>query len=474
MVGTPYPSKNVRTTRAAARVVDTAIPLPACPSQPVALGHVATPPNALSAPVTIESNDDPHPPLAHAPAGPLPDLDDCRALSDVQEPHPTAAESRVFTPDSGLTTPSSLSSVCSTSSSSPTALGTAFTTSSSLASSPVSPEIDLALKVEKIRQEEREEIGYLACDVAIRDNVAWVRDGRSNLLVSKADAQAAAAAKAAFAASPDSSPLPPPYEPLTFTVIGQIADDNFFMRTDGNFGHSTFGKKFSATTLTCALLSPSRKFTGASNDFAPAMANLQAFMAMDKGSDAVNPAKRQHDRVEVQGATFKQCASKHIRLRHAVFAERPNVGGNESDDDDSVEPEDITNEIGGLETDNPHYAEYSIKGWPTHGNKDAEEALKELSRSYDVVPLNAYDVKGNLIPPSRYHLDLRGATVVVSFTAKHYNIFERAKTHKDVYCFDIEYMRILVPGASKSRAAGGKRMIACRDPREKGKRVRRH
>ncbi|OSC97762.1 hypothetical protein PYCCODRAFT_1102194 [Trametes coccinea BRFM310] len=201
------------------------------------------------------------------------------------------------------------------------------------------------------------------------------------------------------------------------------------------------------------------------------MANLQAFMAMDKGSDSVNPAKRQHDRVEVQGATFKQCAFKHIRLRHAVFTERPNTDGNTSEDD-SDEPFDDTNVIGGMDSNDPHYAEYTINGWPTHGNKDAEEALKDLARSHTVVPLNAYDVKGNLIPPSRYHVNLRGATVVVTFTAKHYNIFERNRNHKDVYCFDIEYLRVLVPGAANTRASGAKRSIACRDPREKGKRYK--
>ncbi|KAI9057350.1 hypothetical protein FKP32DRAFT_1681708 [Trametes sanguinea] len=304
----------------------------------------------------------------------------------------------------------------------------------------------LAQKVEVIRQDRAFRDGYLGLDVSIRSAVAWVRDGRSNVLVSASDAAALAEARAAYATNPDGLSDGGCPVPKVFTLLGTIAEDNFFMRSDGNYGLGGFEKKFAATSLACALVSPSARYTTSAADFRMAIANVDAFIAMDKTGNADSNNAHRSGRSE----------------------ENPPVI-----DDDEVGKDTAKDScvVAGMDVNDPSYAEFSINGWPTHGNSMAAAALKDMEKSYSVVPLNAYDVSGNLIPPSRYHIELRGATVVVAFTLRHYNIYDRNRSQKDVYCFDIDYVRVLVPGNSVA-AGNGKRTLQARDPWDKGKRVR--
>lgn len=57
-----------------------------------------------------------------------------------------------------------------------------------------------------------------------------------------------------------------------------------------------------------------------------------------------------------------------------------------------------------------------------------------------------------LIKPSQYVEKLRGAIVIAKFSALHYSIGDRnsgqrgnARPQKDVYCFDVEYLRVVLP-----------------------------
>ncbi|KAI9069201.1 hypothetical protein FKP32DRAFT_1600062 [Trametes sanguinea] len=317
----------------------------------------------------------------------------------------------------------------------------------------------LALKVEEARQARSEDEGYLATGKNTLHEVKW------------GDALALAEARAAYATQGTGNADEFQPEAKAFTVLGTISDDNFFMRSDGNFGSGGFERKFSATALACALIAPPSRFTGAASDFHAAMSTLDAYMALDKGGENSETSFKHHGKNEVQGAAFKQYLPRHVRLRHAVFEEKPRTL-DAAGDDLSPDVEVVNVPVDGLEDTDPYYHEYTTAGWPTHNNANAAEALKAIVKSHFVRPLNAYDVNGRLIPPSRYHLELRGATVVVSFTAKHYDIFDRNKMHKDVYNFDIEYIRVLVPGSLLSQSPS-KRSIPQRDPWDKGKKVRR-
>ncbi len=88
-----------------------------------------------------------------------------------------------------------------------------------------------------------------------------------------------------------------------------------------------------------------------------------------------------------------------------------------------------------------------MAGWPTY-SPQAAEALAQLQNSHVVRPLPAYDLRGNLIPPSRYVQELRGATVLVSFSATTYNIGEKTLNGREVMrtniCLDVDYMRVLI------------------------------
>ena len=59
-----------------------------------------------------------------------------------------------------------------------------------------------------------------------------------------------------------------------------------------------------------------------------------------------------------------------------------------------------------------------------------------------VVPLNAYDLKGNIIHPTDYKTKLRNALVRIEFTMKHWVIWKK-KTGTDTFVADILSLRIL-------------------------------
>ena len=60
---------------------------------------------------------------------------------------------------------------------------------------------------------------------------------------------------------------------------------------------------------------------------------------------------------------------------------------------------------------------YSLANWPIV-NVEAEDARQEMLRAkaHEVVPLPAYDIKGNLIKSEKYRVALAGALARVTFT----------------------------------------------------------
>ena len=94
----------------------------------------------------------------------------------------------------------------------------------------------------------------------------------------------------------------------------------------------------------------------------------------------------------------------------------------------------------------PHYladlpAEYQTATWPVP--KAADSELANLVKTHSAHPLMAFDVNGNLIPPSAY-TSLCGATVLAGFSITHFFF-----TGKKTVCLDIQYLRVLIPGSGR-------------------------
>ena len=101
---------------------------------------------------------------------------------------------------------------------------------------------------------------------------------------------------------------------------------------------------------------------------------------------------------------------------------------------------------------------YTPAAWPAI-HPEAEEAKKGIASTHRVVPLPAYDTKGNLIEPRRYRDALPGAMVRVNFTLSHWH-FPALDPHH-TFVADIVSVRILVDPAPQSAP---KRKTAKRDP----------
>ncbi|TFK89421.1 hypothetical protein K466DRAFT_597766 [Polyporus arcularius HHB13444] len=100
-----------------------------------------------------------------------------------------------------------------------------------------------------------------------------------------------------------------------------------------------------------------------------------------------------------------------------------------------------------------------MSGWPTY-SPAAAQALADIAQTHIVRPLPAFDLKGDLIHPSRYMAELRGATVLAGFSTTVYHIGEKNASGRDVVrvtvCLDIEHLRVLIPApqfSPKKRSA---------------------
>lgn len=82
--------------------------------------------------------------------------------------------------------------------------------------------------------------------------------------------------------------------------------------------------------------------------------------------------------------------------------------------------------------------------------------------THRVLPLPAYDLDGDLIPPSQYQAQLEGATVRVYFILRHWSISaRRGGQASDAYVADVRSMRVLV---LPRRHTSLNRRLFARDP----------
>ncbi len=170
----------------------------------------------------------------------------------------------------------------------------------------------LGVKLEFTRVAAAARKWWLAQGASLSELTTWYRYGRGNIRVATDAAAAAEEAQAAHAADPDMMPIPGPPISSTYYTIGTILDDQFFVRCDGNYRGDTkmlpFSKSFAQTTLAFALGPPPTQFPALTGDYDSSVGTLVSLLPPNATVQS--------------GHVFEKLPTKHIRLRHVVFAVR--------------------------------------------------------------------------------------------------------------------------------------------------------
>ncbi|KAJ6621871.1 hypothetical protein B0H10DRAFT_2432140 [Mycena sp. CBHHK59/15] len=267
------------------------------------------------------------------------------------------------------------------------------------------------------------------------NNVAWRKVGKEDMLVSAEAAAAHDAVERAAAtdANEDDTDANTDadrgnLEPVGLTLVGTIAARDCWLMPCGFWkGSTVFTPTFADLKLNCRIVAPTDP--PFASDFQVALKNIETL--------ATKAETKGHDKVGVFDAKDKSKSS--IKLRHVVFEEK---------------------EAG--DVDDPHA--FQLRDWPVK-SAAAQESLDGMDDTHRVIPITAYDLDGDLIPPSAYVSALMGAVVRATFTMSHWNI---ARDKRDTYAADIESLRVVIPPPKIASGSSGsprkrKATIAARD-----------
>ncbi|TEB25901.1 hypothetical protein FA13DRAFT_1737812 [Coprinellus micaceus] len=104
-----------------------------------------------------------------------------------------------------------------------------------------------------------------------------------------------------------------------------------------------------------------------------------------------------------------------FKIGHRVF--HPKEAGK------GVAIERVEDSYGGERRDDSTFS-LNVEEWPM-SHPAAREILAKLQATHDVFPLQAYDIRGDLIHPQHYGAKLRGSVVRLDFHLKHWFLQER-------------------------------------------------
>ncbi|KAF8443787.1 hypothetical protein L210DRAFT_3643388 [Boletus edulis BED1] len=219
---------------------------------------------------------------------------------------------------------------------------------------------------------------------------------------------------------------------MEFKPANLVAHNDFFLSPDGNYDpENALGTRFQDVKLNCHIIPPvSSAYSFAIDDFIPCINNLRAFERLLK-----------HDRGESVGGMVHGSilGTTQVKVTHALFEPRLTPLGTDSSDDN--EETDATNQDANTicsETYGELGPEFAMETWPVAPR--CIDSLQELISTHDICPLPAFDMHGDIIPPTRYESLLKGATVEVHFAVVHHHI-KRKKKH--VYNAVLHKMQIL-------------------------------
>lgn len=179
---------------------------------------------------------------------------------------------------------------------------------SNSSASPSKPRLTLPQRLQAIR-ERLIESGFYLGHRSLRDNVAWVKVGKSNKLAVKLSipsaAELAAAADSGLATPPASTPEP---ELATIAAVALISDSDFYMVSDAGYrGPGKFDTKFADIKPTCTGGKPDIEPFAA--DFGEVAENARWLMAETATANFT----------QKQGFFVGTNAVPKIKVRHVLF-----------------------------------------------------------------------------------------------------------------------------------------------------------
>ncbi|KAH0832152.1 hypothetical protein J3R83DRAFT_13063 [Lanmaoa asiatica] len=231
--------------------------------------------------------------------------------------------------------------------------------------------------------------GYYLADPSVLQRVRWERQGRKSYVFEQVPAQ---------------HPATPPAL-ASLSVIAHISDDLFWLTSDANWRRPTaITPSLAEAKATCVGTCPTRH-TLLRDDFQSALDQVHTLQDMVATGNTC------------QG--FTQTGTSRLKFRHVLF-----------------EPTD----------DNDLEGTLPLSQWPVH-SPTAKEALDLMGTAYRAIPLPAYDIDDQLIPPAQYRQRLSGALAEITFHLSHINFDD-----KDSFTGDIYSVRVLQAPPSASSA----------------------
>ncbi|KAI0054548.1 hypothetical protein BV25DRAFT_648934 [Artomyces pyxidatus] len=309
--------------------------------------------------------------------------------------------------------------------------------------SPASPALADRVPVLAIRAPETRQrlidTGLYLGNGFVRDGVMWARDGKANRLI----------LKPAPGEPVDEAGMPiGEFTLAPLSMVAVISSSDYYLTSDGGYrGPSIYCGSFAEIKPSCAL---QKLYAPADvrfdEDYAEALKTLEWL----QGAAATQGlAKR---------GLFMPSDDGRIKVRHVLFEPISS--------DDSSEDDADANVPSSLQVSrDPLGAEFTIAKWPTNSEVVRGE-LKEMKDTYDVIPIPAYDMYGDLISPKLYRIRLEGALVEVHFNLTHWSIGGRrgsATPAADTYTADLVSMRVIVPPKPRP-VTPRKRKVSSMDP----------
>ncbi|KAG2132277.1 uncharacterized protein EDB93DRAFT_1255256 [Suillus bovinus] len=278
--------------------------------------------------------------------------------------------------------------------------------------------------VRRISQVVKRSMGMLQGERECEDDeddkgkVGWSRIGKANWLIVKPDLYALDHASP----SPESGP-----EMVVLSSVVQISSSDYYLTADGGYrGASSFSPEFATVKPSCTNEQPD--IAPFKTDFNVVKDNIKWLqdVAITDGfvlKCGLVPPYTDNFRFKVYHVLFKplQCSEAS------------------TDNAEDRESSDKVDDLDGI---------FLIGNWLTF-NDTTKGGLENIKKTHHVVPIPAYNMKGNLIDPHQYHHALEGATVELHFTLTHWSFSAKADQPVsmcvDTYTGDIVMICVISP-----------------------------
>lgn len=220
-------------------------------------------------------------------------------------------------------------------------------------------------------------------------------------------------------------------EVATLTTIVRIDGNDFWMVSDGAYNWpSTVWKELADVKLSCAVCAPDLQPVKV--DYDQVVANLHELQRQvvtpgyQMGKSFFLASKGDMERFKIRHVLFEVSALSHS---HCLVGTVLNSASQPLGD--AEEPSAVSDE-------------FAIANWPlTH--KETRPELMALAATHRIIPLPAYNVKGDLIRPEAYWHSLEDAIVELHFGLTHWGIAgKKGSPATDVFIAEVDIIWVLV------------------------------